>query len=142
MVLVSYDQTQFTEATRASWTYLTVIGPLLIEGEKNDTRTVMDAVVYDIPRTPCSFAPRARAPSTAGRARSTWTASAGSSPRGVRPRDRDPDRQPGRRADPLRGAGPERHRPGPRTTAIAMYDAKGERITAAGGGGGALGFPS
>lgn len=48
-VLVSYDQVQITESSRASWTYLTVVGPLLIEGEKNDTRTVMDAVVYDIP---------------------------------------------------------------------------------------------
>jgi rhombotail lipoprotein len=48
MVLLSYDQAQFTESTRASWTYLTVVGPLLIEGEKNETRTVMDAVVYDI----------------------------------------------------------------------------------------------
>jgi rhombotail lipoprotein len=48
MVLVSYDQAQFTESTRASWTYLTVIGPLLVQGEKNDTRTLMDAVVYDI----------------------------------------------------------------------------------------------
>jgi rhombotail lipoprotein len=48
MVLLSYDQAQFTESTRASWTYLTVVGPFLIEGEKNDTRTVMDAVVYDI----------------------------------------------------------------------------------------------
>lgn len=49
MVLLSYDQTQFTESTRASWTYLTVVGPLLIEGDRNDTRTVIDAVVYDIP---------------------------------------------------------------------------------------------
>lgn len=49
MALVSYDQLQVTESSRASWTYLTVVGPLLIEGEKNDTRTVMDAVVYDIP---------------------------------------------------------------------------------------------
>ncbi|HEX9671450.1 MAG TPA: rhombotarget lipoprotein [Thermoanaerobaculia bacterium] len=48
-VLVSYDQVQITESSRASWTYLTVVGPLLIEGEKNDTRTVMDAIVYDIP---------------------------------------------------------------------------------------------
>lgn len=48
MVLLSYDQTQFTESTRASWTYLTVVGPLIVEGEKNDTRTLMDAAVYDI----------------------------------------------------------------------------------------------
>jgi rhombotail lipoprotein len=48
MVLLSYDQAQFTESTRASWTYLTVVGPLLIQGEKNDTHTLVDAVVYDI----------------------------------------------------------------------------------------------
>jgi rhombotail lipoprotein len=49
VVLVSYDQAQFTESTRASWTYLTVVGALLIEGEKNETRTLVDAVVYDVP---------------------------------------------------------------------------------------------
>src|SRR5215217_2704355 len=48
MVLLSYDQSQFTESTRASWTYRTGVGPFLIEGEKNDTRTVMDAVIYDV----------------------------------------------------------------------------------------------
>src|SRR5215210_5630367 len=48
MVLLSYDQSQFTESTRASWTYPTVVGPFLTEGEKNDTRTAMDAVVYDV----------------------------------------------------------------------------------------------
>lgn len=49
MVLVSYDQVRFTESTRASWTYLTVVGALVVNGEKNEVRTVMDAVVYDIP---------------------------------------------------------------------------------------------
>jgi rhombotail lipoprotein len=48
VVLLSYDQAQFTESTRASWTYLTIIGPLLIQGEKNDTHTLIDAVVFDI----------------------------------------------------------------------------------------------
>jgi rhombotail lipoprotein len=48
VVLLSYDQAQFTETTRASWTYLTLVGPLLIQGEKNDTRTLIDAVVFDI----------------------------------------------------------------------------------------------
>jgi rhombotail lipoprotein len=48
VVLLSYNQAQFTESTRASWTYLTVVGPFLIEGETNDTRTLVDAVVYDI----------------------------------------------------------------------------------------------
>jgi rhombotail lipoprotein len=47
--LVSYDQRQFTESSGSSWTYLTVIGAYLVKGEKNETRTVMDAVIYDIP---------------------------------------------------------------------------------------------
>ena len=49
MGLVSYDQRQFTETSGSSWTYLTVIGAYLVKGEKNETRTVMDAVIYDIP---------------------------------------------------------------------------------------------
>jgi rhombotail lipoprotein len=48
MVLVSYDQAQFRETTNRAWTYLTVVGAFAIEGEKNETRTLMDAVVYDI----------------------------------------------------------------------------------------------
>lgn len=48
MVLVSYDQTQFTDEGLASITYWTLIGAYLIPGEKNDTHTMVDAVVYDI----------------------------------------------------------------------------------------------
>jgi len=47
--LVSYDQRQFAETTGKSWTYLTVLGAYMVKGEKNETRTVMDAVIYDIP---------------------------------------------------------------------------------------------
>ncbi len=49
IAIVSYDQKQFTESTGASWTYLTVVGAFAIQGEKNETRTLMDTVVYDIP---------------------------------------------------------------------------------------------
>ena len=49
VALVSYDQQQFSENTNASWTYLTVVGAFVIQGEANETRTVMDTVVYDIP---------------------------------------------------------------------------------------------
>lgn len=48
MVLLAYDQVQFTGETKAGLTYLTVLGAYVIEGEKNDTRTLMDAVVVDI----------------------------------------------------------------------------------------------
>lgn len=48
VALVSYDQVQFNDQKRLSLTYLTVVGAYLVNGEKNDTRTLMDAVVYDI----------------------------------------------------------------------------------------------
>ncbi len=48
MVLVSYDQTQFTDNGFASLTYWTLIGAYIVPGEKNDTHTMMDAAVYDI----------------------------------------------------------------------------------------------
>jgi rhombotail lipoprotein len=48
ITLISYDQVQFTDEGRSTLTYLTVIGAYLVEGEKHDTRTLMDAVVYDI----------------------------------------------------------------------------------------------
>lgn len=48
IVLVSYDQTQFTDEGFASIAYWTLIGAYIIPGEKNDTHTMVDAVVYDI----------------------------------------------------------------------------------------------
>lgn len=48
MVLVSYDQTQFTDEGLASIAYWTLIGAYIVPGEKNDTHTMVDAVVYDI----------------------------------------------------------------------------------------------
>jgi rhombotail lipoprotein len=49
IALISYDQIQFTDEGRTSLTYWTLVGAYLVEGEKNDTRTLIDAVVYDIP---------------------------------------------------------------------------------------------
>lgn len=48
VALVSYDQFQFSESAKSSWTYWTLVGAYVVAGEKNETRTVMDAVVYDI----------------------------------------------------------------------------------------------
>ncbi|MFY9822024.1 MAG: rhombotarget lipoprotein [Thermoanaerobaculia bacterium] len=143
MVLVSYDQAQFIESTRASWTYLTVIGPLLIEGEKNDTRTVMDAVVYDIHSRALLF-----------RAAGESKVNGRSNPLNVERKRRIYAAEGFEQAtkgliDNLNAAltrFDEQARngtvQGPGTPAIAMYDAKGARITARGsGGGGALGIP-
>jgi rhombotail lipoprotein len=48
MALLSYDQAQFTDEGLLSLTYWTIVGAYVIPGEKNDTRTMLDAAVYDI----------------------------------------------------------------------------------------------
>lgn len=49
IVLLSYDQVQFTDEGLLSFTYWTIIGAYIVPGEKNDTHTMLDAVIYDIP---------------------------------------------------------------------------------------------
>jgi rhombotail lipoprotein len=48
IALVSYDQVQFTDGGFLSLTYLTIIGAYIVSGERNDTSTMLDTVVYDI----------------------------------------------------------------------------------------------
>lgn len=48
IALLSYDQVQFTDEGFFSFAYVTVVGAWVVEGEKNDTKTMMDTVVYDI----------------------------------------------------------------------------------------------
>ena len=48
IVLLSYDQVQFTDEGLLSVSYWTIVGAWVVEGEKNDTRTLLDAAVYDI----------------------------------------------------------------------------------------------
>jgi rhombotail lipoprotein len=48
IALLAYDQAQFTDEGLKSFTYLTVVGAWVVPGERNDTKTMMDAVVYDI----------------------------------------------------------------------------------------------
>jgi rhombotail lipoprotein len=60
VALLSYDQAQFTDEGLLSITYWTVVGAYVIRGEKNDTKTMMDAAVYDIPSRKLLF----RAPGT------------------------------------------------------------------------------
>ncbi len=48
IALVSYDQVQFTDEGAASLTYWTIVGAYIVSGEKNDTNTMIDTVVYDI----------------------------------------------------------------------------------------------
>ena len=48
IVLLSYDQVQFTEDTPLSLAYWTIVGAYTVQGNRNDTHTLMEATVYDI----------------------------------------------------------------------------------------------
>ena len=48
MALLSYDQVQFTGEGVLSMSYWTIVGAYVVPGEKNDTKTMIDAAVYDI----------------------------------------------------------------------------------------------
>lgn len=48
VALVSYDQVQFTDEDILSLTYWTLVGAYVVEGEKNDTQTLMDTAVYEV----------------------------------------------------------------------------------------------
>ncbi|RZJ98683.1 MAG: rhombotarget lipoprotein [Flavobacterium sp.] len=60
IALISHDQVQFTDEGFLSMSYWTLVGAYLISGEKNDTNTLMDTVVYDISSKKMLF----RAPGT------------------------------------------------------------------------------
>lgn len=48
VALVSYDQVQFTNEDFTSFAYWTLVGAYVVEGEKNDTQTLLDAAIYDV----------------------------------------------------------------------------------------------
>jgi rhombotail lipoprotein len=60
VVLVSYDQMQFTGDNMLSLAYWTIVGAYVFKGSKNDTQTLIEAAVYDIPSRSLLF----RAPGT------------------------------------------------------------------------------
>jgi rhombotail lipoprotein len=60
IVLLSYDQVQFTDPSVLSYGYATLVGMTFLEGEKNETATMIDAAVYHIPSRKMLF----RAPGT------------------------------------------------------------------------------
>lgn len=49
IVLLSYDQLQFSHTNGWSLTYMTLVGAWFVEGEDNQTQTFVEAMVYDIP---------------------------------------------------------------------------------------------
>jgi rhombotail lipoprotein len=61
MVLVSYDQMQFTDNTALSLTFWTLVGPYLVPSERNVSHVFLDAAVFDVASRRMLF----RAPGTA-----------------------------------------------------------------------------
>ena len=49
LVLLSYDQLQFSHTNNWSLAYMTIFGAWFVEGEDNQTQTFIEAMVYDIP---------------------------------------------------------------------------------------------
>jgi rhombotail lipoprotein len=49
IVLLSYDQVQSTGEGAATFTYWTIVGAYVVQGERNTTKTMLDAVVYYLP---------------------------------------------------------------------------------------------
>jgi len=60
IALLSYDQVQHADEGMLSLFYWTIVGAYIIKGERNDTSTMVDAAVYDIPSRKMLF----RAPGT------------------------------------------------------------------------------
>lgn len=48
IALVSYDQIQFGRENENAWTYLTLVGALVVEADETETRTLLDTSVFDI----------------------------------------------------------------------------------------------
>lgn len=49
VALLSVDQIQFSSPAWYSWTYWTLVGAYMVQGDKNDTTTLVDAAVYHVP---------------------------------------------------------------------------------------------
>jgi rhombotail lipoprotein len=48
IALVSYDQVTYSEETKASLLYWTIVGAYFIKGNKNDVQTFVDAAIFDV----------------------------------------------------------------------------------------------
>lgn len=48
IALVAYDQVQFTGESVFSLAYWTIVGAYIVQGERNDTQTLMETVVFDV----------------------------------------------------------------------------------------------
>lgn len=68
VALIAYDQVQFTNENFLSLSYWTIVGAYIFHGNKDDTQTLMEAAVYDIPSRHLLFRAPGASQVTAGAA--------------------------------------------------------------------------
>jgi rhombotail lipoprotein len=69
IAILSYEQSQYQEYNKASFTYWTLVGAYVVKGNKNDTHTFVDTSVFDIPSRALLF-------NAAGQCKNTASATA------------------------------------------------------------------
>lgn len=138
IALVSYDQFQFSGTSRGSFAYLTILGAYVVKGEKNDTQTMLDAVVYNVASRTLLF-------TASGQSGIQGSSTPVDIDRTLRKAseegfDKATDDLIAHLETALASFKEQAARGtvrGPGTPAIAVYDASGEKVV--GGGGGAFG---
>jgi rhombotail lipoprotein len=140
IAIVSYDQFQFSESGRSSWAYWTLVGAYVVKGEKNQTRTIMNTVVYDI-------ASRALLFNASGQSELSGKSLPVQIDKALRERSEqgfeaatdDLIAKLDTALDAFQDQAASGTVRGPGTPAVAMVDASGQPVRPGGGGAGALG---
>lgn len=140
IAIVSYDQFQFSESGRSSWAYWTLVGAYVVKGEKNQTRTMMNTVVYDIPSRAMLFNASGSS-SVSGKSLPVQIDKAlrERSEQGFEAATDDLITSMNTALDAFQSQAATGTVRGPGTPAVAMVDAAGNPVQPAGGGAGALG---
>jgi rhombotail lipoprotein len=141
MALVSYDQVQFSDTGKSSLAYWTLIGAYFVEGEKSETRTMLDAAVFDIRSRAMLF-------NASGRSASRGRATPLEVERELRSRSGqgfesatvDLIANLETALDAFQEQAKTGTVRGPGTPAIAVVDEAGQPVAAGGSGGGAVGL--
>jgi rhombotail lipoprotein len=135
IAIVSYDQFQFSESGRSSWAYWTVVGAYLVKGEKNQTRTILNTVVYDIPSRAMLFNASGQS-SIEGKSLPVQIEKAlrERSEQGFEAANDDLIANLNTALDAFQSQARTGTVRGPGTPAVAMYDSSGQPVRSGGGG--------
>lgn len=137
VAMVSYDQFQFSESGRSSWAYWTLIGAYVVKGEKNQTRTILNTVIYDIPSRAMLFNASGQS-SISGKSLPVQIEKAlrERSEQGFEAATDDLIANLDTALDAFQTQAASGTVRGPGTPAVAMVDSSGQPVRSSGGGGG------